>query len=69
MFYLTTKADIWWNTVKDGLSGPDITWNRFLECLRAKFHLVVVQQQKEKEFMEVKMSGSMTVIQYASKFK
>ena len=36
--------------------------------LRAKFHPVVVQRQKEKEFMELKMSENMTVIQYASKF-
>jgi len=36
--------------------------------LRAKIFLVVVQRQKEKEFMELKMSGNMTVMQYASKF-
>jgi len=44
MFYLTVEADIWWNTVKDRLLGPNLTWNRFLEELRAKFYLVVVQR-------------------------
>ena len=28
----------------------------------------MVQRQKEKEFMELKMSGSMSVMQHASKF-
>jgi len=28
----------------------------------------VVQRQKEKEFMKLRMSGSITVMQYASNF-
>jgi len=36
--------------------------------LREKVYPVVVRKQKEKEFMELKMSGNMTVTQYASKF-
>jgi len=67
-YYLTNEADIWWNTVKDKLVGPEFTWNKFLSELMVKFYPVVVQRQKEKEFMEMKMSGIMTVIQYASKF-
>jgi len=54
--------------VKDKLVGPEFTWNKFLSELRAKFYPVVVHSQKEKEFMELKMSGTMTVMQYASKF-
>jgi len=68
MFYLANKADIWCKSIKYKLLGPDFTWSRFLEELRAKFYPVVVQQQKKKEFMELKMNSSMTVIQYASKF-
>ena len=68
MYYLTGEADIWWNTVKDKLIGPKFTWSKFLGELRAKFYPVVVQRQKEKEFMELKKSGNMTVMQYASKF-
>ena len=61
-YYLTSEADIWWNIVTDKLVGPDFTWNKFLSELRAKFYPVVVQRQKEKEFMELKMSGTMTVM-------
>ena len=54
--------------MKDQLVGPEFTWSKFLVELRAKFYPTVVQRQKEKEFMELKMSGSMSVMQYASKF-
>ena len=62
MYYLTGEADIWWNTIKDKLVGPKFTWSKFLSELRAKFYLVMVQRQKKKEFMELKMSGTMTVM-------
>ena len=58
-----SEADIWWNTVTGRLLGPEFTWTKFLEELREKFYPVVVQRQKEKEFMEVKMSSNMTVMQ------
>ena len=61
-YYLTGEADIWWNTVKDKLVGPEFTWNKFLSELREKFYPLVAQRQKEKEFMELKMSGTMTVM-------
>ena len=54
--------------VSSMLLSPEFSWNKFLRELRAKFYPVVVQRQKEKEFMELKMSGTMTVMQYASKF-
>jgi len=46
MFYLIGEADIWWNTVKDGLLRPKFTFSRFLEELRPKFYPVVVQHQE-----------------------
>jgi len=61
-FYLTREANIWWNTVKDRLLGSKFTWDKFVEELRAKFYHVVVQGQKEKEFMELRISGSMTLV-------
>jgi len=67
-YYLTSEADIWWNTIKDKLIGPEFTWNEFLVELREKFYPDVAQRRKEKEFMKLKMSGNMSVIQYASKF-
>jgi len=56
------------NTIKDKLVGPEFTWSKFLSELRGKFYLVIVRRQKEKVFMELKMSGNMTAMQYASKF-
>ena len=54
--------------MKDKLQGPELTWARFLQELRTKFYPITVQRQKEKEFMELKMCGNMTVMQYARKF-
>ena len=65
---MSREADIWWNTVKSRLVGPKFTWTKFLNDLRATFYPVVVQRQKVKEFIEVRMSGNMTVMQHASKF-
>ena len=56
------------NTVKDRLLESDFTWSRFLEELRDKYYQVVVQRKMENKFMKLKMSGSITVTQYASKF-
>jgi len=67
-YYLTDEADIWWNTVKDKLVGPEFTLIKFLSELRVKFYRAMIHRQKEKELMELKMSGTMIVIQYASKF-
>lgn len=67
-FYLAGEADIWWSTVKNKLQGCEFTWAKFLEKIRAKFYPITVQRQMEKEFMELKMSGNMTVTQYARKF-
>jgi len=67
-YYLTGEADIWWNTVKDKLVGLEFTWNKFLSELKAKFYPTMVQRQKQKEFMELKMSGTMTVMKYVNKF-
>jgi len=43
MYYLTDEADIWWNTIKDKLVGPEFTWSKFVDELRNKFYLIVVQ--------------------------
>jgi len=68
MYYLTGEADIWWNTVKSRIVRPEFTWSKFLKELKVKFYPVVVQRKKEKEFIELKMSGSMTILRYTSKF-
>jgi len=67
-YYLSGEADIWWNTVEGGLVGFEFNWSKLLAELREKFYPFVAQRQKEKEFLELKMSASMSVLQYASKF-
>jgi len=67
-YYLTGEVDILWNIMKDKLIGPEFTWYKFLSKLRIKFYPIVLQRQKEKEFIELKMSSTMTLMQYASKF-
>jgi len=52
----------------DMLLGTEFTWNKFLKEFRAKFYLVLVQRLKKKEFMELRMGGSMTVLQIVSEF-
>ena len=54
--------------MKDKLQGPELTWAKFVEELRGRFYPITAQRQKEWEFMELKMSGDMMVMQYASKF-
>jgi len=43
-FYVIGEADIWWNIVKDKLLGPEFTWSKFRDELRAEFYPVVVQR-------------------------
>ena len=40
--YLTGEANIGWNIVKDGPVGPEFTWSKFLEEIRAKFYPIIV---------------------------
>ena len=61
-YYVFGEADIWWNIIKGRLIEPEFTWSKFLNELRVKFYLVIVQRQKEKEFMELKISGNMIVM-------
>ena len=46
-FYLTGEANIWWSTVKDKLQGPELTWTKFLEELRAKFYPINLMTKRE----------------------
>ena len=66
--YLIREADFWWGMMKNKFVGPEYTLAKFLEELRAKFYPVTIQHQKEREFIELRMAGGMTVLQYASKF-
>jgi len=67
-FYLTGEADILWNTVRYKWQEVELTWAKFIKELKVQFYPIMLQRQKEKEFMKLKMTGNMTIIQYASKF-
>ena len=53
---------------EDRFVGLKLTWSKFLEELRAGFYPIMIQRQKKKEVTELRMTGSMIVMQYASKF-
>jgi len=38
----------------------ELTWVEFLEELRTQFYPITTQGQKEKEFMELRMTSNMT---------
>jgi len=54
--------------VRDRLVRYEYTCSKFLNELRVKFYPVTIQQQKKKEFNELKMTSSIILMQYASKF-
>jgi len=66
-YYLTSEADIWWNTVKDKLVGLSLlginSWASWGQNSTQWW-----TKRKRRKFMELKMSGTMTMMQYASKF-
>ena len=47
-FYLIGEANSWWGTMKDDFVGPECTWAKFLDELRAKFYTATIQCQKER---------------------
>ena len=62
-FNLSRDIDIWWGTVKDRLVGPEFTRSKFPGEPGAKFNLVIIQLQKEKEFTKLRLTKGMTVMQ------
>jgi len=45
MYYLIGEVDIWWNTIKDRLIGPEFIYYKFLQELRAKLYPAAFQRQ------------------------
>ena len=54
IFYVVGEVNIQWSTVKDKLQGPDLTWAKLLEQLRAKFYPITIQRQKKERIYGVK---------------
>jgi len=49
--------------MNDKWKGSEFTWVRFLEEPVAMFYPITIQRWKEDEFIELGMSGNMTVMQ------
>ncbi|XP_057548098.1 uncharacterized protein LOC130826533 [Amaranthus tricolor] len=64
--YLTGTAELWWRTVKQ--TAIDSTWEQFMKKLGDQFYPPSLQRKKENEILFLRQ-GTMSVIEYASKFR
>ncbi|XP_052172132.1 uncharacterized protein LOC127788050 [Diospyros lotus] len=71
-FMLQDEADRWWKGVKRGMTpqarAPYITWDQFKELFNEKYFPLNLRMKKEREFMELKQTGDMSVAQYEDAF-
>ncbi|GAB2254185.1 hypothetical protein Droror1_Dr00021994 [Drosera rotundifolia] len=65
-YILIGQVDLWWGMIKNNLD-PDFEWEGFKELFQEKFYPTSLQQQKEEEFLSLKL-GRMSIIEYAAKF-
>uniref|UniRef100_A0A1D1YQI9 Brain-specific angiogenesis inhibitor 1-associated protein 2-like protein 2 n=1 Tax=Anthurium amnicola TaxID=1678845 RepID=A0A1D1YQI9_9ARAE len=68
-FTLQERADVWWSsTLRTRFAGRgDVSWREFLVAFREKFFPEHIQDQKEREFLDLS-PGSMSVMEYESRF-
>ena len=71
-FKLIGEAEYWWRSTKAILEGMEternpITWEKFKGVFYDNYFLEVIQEQKEREYVDL-VQGSITVEQYAAKF-
>lgn len=69
-FVLEGEANIGWTMeerILVGESSESVTWGAFLVTFKEKYFPVVVQEQKEIEFLELQQ-GIMSVAEYKAKF-
>ena len=69
MFQLEGAARDWWRVIdqKWDLKGTLLTWDNFVSTFRIKFILILAQEKKEEEFINLKQE-KMIVVQYEAKF-
>ncbi|XP_052176699.1 uncharacterized protein LOC127791003 [Diospyros lotus] len=71
-FMLQDEADRWWKGVKKAMNprvrAPYITWEQFKELFNEKYFSLNVRMKKEREFIELKQTGDITVAQYEDAF-
>ncbi|XP_052207923.1 uncharacterized protein LOC127811791 [Diospyros lotus] len=69
---LQDEADRRWKGVKRAMThrvrSPYISWERFKELFNEKYFPLNLRMKKEGEFMELKLTGDMTVAQYEDAF-
>lgn len=67
---LSREAINWWKLIKStmGDAAETMTWTTFQEKFLERYFLVVVKENKELEFMELKQ-GTMSVTEYLNKFE
>ncbi|XP_052181880.1 uncharacterized protein LOC127794673 [Diospyros lotus] len=71
-FMLQDEADRWWKRVKRAMTpqarAPYITWEQFKELFNEKYFPLNLRIKKEREFMELKQIGDMSVAQFEDAF-
>jgi len=67
VFYLKDKVDVWCLTVRERQYEPGFNWVKFKKLIKDHFYPVSLWKAKENEFMQMQQ-GSMSVLEYASKF-
>ena len=53
--------------MKENQNEPGFRWTQFKELIKNRVYPISLQKAKEKEFLELDQ-GSISVVQYASKF-
>lgn len=69
-YMLSEEAGDWWDNEHQRMEvvGDEITWVVFKIEFLEKYFMINLCSKKEMEFLELK-HGSMTIIEYASKFE
>ena len=63
------EANFWWATVKPQAGQPQLMWQQFKDLLDEKYYPNDVKWAKEQEFLHLKQGKTMSVMEYATKFK
>ncbi|XP_038989923.1 uncharacterized protein LOC120113180 [Phoenix dactylifera] len=67
---LKGNAKFWWTAMKATFEGDDeqLTWNEFKDIFYDQYFPKSVRLSKENEFLSLRQSENMTVLEYANKF-
>ncbi|XP_038990388.1 uncharacterized protein LOC120113321 [Phoenix dactylifera] len=67
---LKGNAKFWWTAMKATFEGDDeqLTWDEFKDIFYDQYFPKSVRLSMENEFLSLRQSGNMTVLEYANKF-